>query len=154
RKQIQESRQKLFSVREKRIHPHKDDKILTSWYGLMIVAFVEAGRVFHNVIYIQTAKQAIAIIKDRIMKDSRSMARFLEGEVKHLGFIDDYANILWANIEMYETCFDVTYLKKAIRLSDEMTDLFWDAKESGFYLYGDDGEALITRPKELYDAAV
>lgn len=154
REQLRKSRQKMFEAREKRVHPYKDDKILTSWNGLMIVAFAKAGRVFQDEVYTQAGKEALAFIEDRLIKDGRLMARIRKGEVKQSGFIDDYANLLWANIEMYETCFEVGYLEKAITLADQMIDLFWDEKNGGFYFYGKDGETLIMRPKELYDAAV
>lgn len=154
RKQLEKARDELFKIREKRIHPHKDDKILTAWNGLMIVAFAKAGRVFQNESYIKTAKETLRFIKTRLMKNDRLMARFRNGEVKYQGFIDDYANLLWANIEMYETCLEIGYLKQAVHLAEKMNELFWDQEEGGFYFYGNDGETLITRPKELYDAAV
>ncbi|HEU5138924.1 MAG TPA: thioredoxin domain-containing protein [Bacillales bacterium] len=154
RKSLERARQQLFKAREKRVHPHKDDKILTSWNGLMAVAFAKAGQVFDDDGYIQIAEEAVIFIEETLAENGRLMARYRDGEVKHKGFIDDYANLLWAYIELYETRLDVDFLKRAVDLAHEMIDLFWDAEKGGFYFYGNDSESLITRPKELYDAAV
>src|SRR5699024_3492120 len=82
-KQIQLSRKRLFERRKERVHPEKDDKILTSWNGLIIVAFAKAGRVFQDEEYITTAKQAHTFIENQLMKNGRLMARYRDGEVKH-----------------------------------------------------------------------
>lgn len=152
--ELESARQKLFEAREKRVHPHKDDKILTSWNGLMAAAFAKAGRVFGNDEYVQIAKEALHFIEETLTENGRLMARYREGEVKHRGFIDDYANLLWANVELYETSLEPEFLEKSVRLAESMIDLFWDEDQGGFYFYGEDSESLIARPKELYDAAV
>ncbi|HET7616691.1 MAG TPA: thioredoxin domain-containing protein [Bacillales bacterium] len=147
-------RRKLFAAREERVHPHKDDKILTSWNGLMIAAFAKAGRVFQNEDDLDIADGALDFIKNFLTVNGRLMARYRDGEVKFKGYIDDYANCLWANLEMYESTFDAGYLEKSVDLAEGMTELFWDEEEGGFFFYGKDSEPLMTRPKELYDAAV
>lgn len=147
-------RQKLFEAREKRVHPHKDDKILTSWNGLMIVAFAKASRVFAEPEYLNVAKDAIRFIEEQLTVDNRIMTRFREGEVKQHGFIDDYANMLWSYLEMYETTLETGYLKRAQIIAEEMKYLFGDEENGGFFFYGNDSESLMARPKELYDAAV
>jgi uncharacterized protein YyaL (SSP411 family) len=152
--EMEKARQQLFEAREKRIHPHKDDKILTSWNGLMVTAFAKAGRVFGDEGYIKIAKEALTFIENSLTENKRLMSRFRDGEVKNKGFIDDYANILWAHIEMYETTLEVGYIKKADKLAEEMFALFWDEGDGGFYFYGNDAEDLIYRPKELYDGAL
>ncbi|HEX7063635.1 MAG TPA: thioredoxin domain-containing protein [Bacillales bacterium] len=154
RKSLEQARKELFEAREKRVHPHKDDKILTSWNGLMAAAFAKAGKVFGDDRYIRIAEDAVNFIEKTLTEDDRLMARFRDGEVKHRGFIDDYANLLWAYIELYESRLDVDYLKRAVNLADKLVNLFWDTEDGGFYFYGNDSESLITRPKELYDAAV
>lgn len=151
---MEEARKQLFKEREKRVHPHKDDKILTSWNGLMAAAFAKAGKAFENNDYVQAAKDALDFIGKTLTEEGRLMARYRDGQVKHKGFIDDYANLLGANIELYETCLDPVYLKKSVQLAENMMDLFWDEDQGGFYFYGEDSETLIARPKELYDAAV
>lgn len=151
---MEEARKKLFEHREKRIHPHKDDKILTAWNGLMIAALAMAGRVFYDKQYTEAAKKAIRFIEEKLIVDGRLMVRYRGGDVKQAGYIDDYANVLWAYIELYETTFELGYLKKAKALAEQMIELFWDEEAGGFYFYGDDHETLFVRPKEVYDGAM
>jgi uncharacterized protein YyaL (SSP411 family) len=144
----------LFKHREKRIHPHKDDKILTSWNGLMIAAFSIGARVLNDESYTQVAEKAISFIFSKLLReDGRLMARYRDGDVAHLGYIDDYAFLIWALIELYETTYNPVYLKKALELNDNMLSLFWDTENGGLFMYGNDGENLIARPKEIYDGA-
>lgn len=148
------ARKQLFSHRDMRIHPHKDDKILTSWNALMIVALAKASRVFDHEKYVQAAKQAIQFIEEKLIIDGRVMVRYREGEVKQKGFIDEYAYLTWAYLELYETTLELSYLEKAKHTVNQMIQLFWDDTEGGFYFYGEDNEQLLIRPKEVYDGAL
>ncbi len=154
RKQLEDARQVLFKVREERVHPHKDDKILTAWNGLMIAGLAKAGRVYNHQEALDAAKDAIQFIEQNLIKDGRVMVRYRDGEVKQEGFIDDYAYLLWAYIELYETTFDLSYLEKAKTLSNQMIELFWDKENDGFFFYGEDNEELLIRPKDVYDGAL
>ncbi|KGP90530.1 hypothetical protein N780_03745 [Pontibacillus chungwhensis BH030062] len=154
RESLEVGREKLFEAREARVRPFKDDKIITSWNGMMITALAKASRVFGNKTYFEEAKQSLQFIERHLFVDGRLMVRYRDGEVKHLGLIDDYAYLLWAYIEMYEASFNLDYLQKANILSEQMMALFLDADQGGFYLYGTDHEQLITRPKEAADGAV
>ncbi|MBU3182744.1 thioredoxin domain-containing protein [Clostridium psychrophilum] len=152
---LEEMRQKLFEYREKRIHPYKDDKILTSWNGLMIASLAYGGRIFNNSGYIEKAEKAMNFILSNMINDKgRLMARYRDGEVAHLGYLDDYAFIIHALIELYEATFSVKYLAKALELNKNMIDLFKDENHGGLFLYGIDGEQLIVRPKDIYDGAM
>ncbi|HHT63140.1 MAG: thioredoxin domain-containing protein [Bacillota bacterium] len=154
RKVFHAQRNKLFNHREKRIHPFKDDKILTSWNGLMIAAMSLAGRVFRNDIWTKTAAEgADFILKKLRNKDGRLLARFRKGEAAYLGYIDDYAFLIWGLIELYQAGFASKYLLEALKLSHDLILRFEDKERGGFFLYGDDGEHLIARPKEVYDGA-
>ncbi|ATW25641.1 hypothetical protein DCMF_13495 [Candidatus Formimonas warabiya] len=147
-------RQSLFSAREKRIHPFKDDKTLTSWNGLMIAAFSLAARVLGKPLYGQTAATAARfILKELRQKDGRLLARYREGEAAYPGYIDDYAFFIWGLIELYQATFETNYLREALNLSQGVMNLFWDEAQGGCFLYGNDGEKLIARPKEIYDGA-
>ena len=154
RKQLEEARKILFEVREKRVHPHKDDKILTAWNGLMIAGLAKAGSVYQNQEALSAAKEAIGFIEQNLIRDGRVMVRYREGEIKQEGFIDDYAYLLWAYIELYESTLDLSYLEKAKSLSNQMIELFWDEDNGGFFFYGEDNEELLIRPKEIYDGAL
>jgi len=154
-KKLEVMRQKLFEYREKRIHPYKDDKILTSWNGLMIAALAYGGRIFDNSNYIKQAEKAMDfVLSNMINENGRLMARYRDGDVAHLGYLDDYSFLINALIELYEATFNVKYLAKAIELNKNMINLFKDQDQGGLFLYGIDGEKLISRPKDIYDGAM
>ena len=151
---INESRQKLFDVREKRIHPSKDDKIITDWNGLMIAAFAKAGRVFENKKYTDAAEKAADFINSKLTKDGRLLHRYRGGDAAILANIDDYAFFIWGLLELYESTFNIVYLKEAISLTDQMIKYFWDDTNYGFFFTPSDGEKLLVKQKEIYDGAV
>lgn len=152
---LEQMRKQLFHYREKRVHPHKDDKILTSWNGLMIAALSYAGRVFDNKGYIDAAKKSVDFIFEKLInQEGRLLARYRNGESAYPAYLDGYAFLVWGLIELYQAIFEVQYLKKALDLNNDMINLFWDENNGGLYLYGKDSEKLIVRPKEVYDGAI
>lgn len=152
---IEPLRKKVFEEREKRIHPFKDDKILTSWNGLMIAAMSLGGRVLRKSEFTDAAERAAEfIIKKLVREDGRLLARYREGHADFPGYVDDYAFLVWGLIELYQATYKPEYLKKALELNREMLRYFWDDTNGGFFLYGSDSESLISRPKELYDGAL
>lgn len=151
---IETCRTKLFEYREKRIHPYKDDKILTSWNGLMIAAMAIGGRVLGSEKYTLASENAGDFILSKLVReDGRLLARYRDGEAAFPAYVDDYAFLIWGLIELYETTYKPQYLKKAIKLNDDLLKYFWDDENGGLFLYGSDSEQLITRPKEIYDGA-
>ena len=148
-------RRKLFAVREKQIHPHKDDKILTDWNGLMIAALARASQILDTPAYAEAAQKASAfILKTLRTKDGRLLHRFRDGEAAIPAMADDYAFLVWGLIELYEATFEPGYLTTALELNKAMIDHFWDEPAGGFYFTADDAESLILRKKEIYDGAV
>jgi uncharacterized protein YyaL (SSP411 family) len=148
-------KKKLFMHREKRVHPHKDDKILTAWNGLMIAALAYAGKCFAEEKYVDMAIKATDFIMNYLVnEDGRLYVRYREQEASNEGFLDDYAYFTWGLIELYEATFNANYLEKAVKLNNDMINLFWDKEVGGFFLYGNDSEQLIIRPKEIYDGAL
>lgn len=148
-------RKRLFDYRNKRIHPFKDDKILTSWNGLMIASLAIGGRIFNNKEYIDASIKAVDFIYNNLFnKDGRLLARYRDKEASILGYVDDYAFLIWGLIELYESTFDPQYLQKVIKLNDDLIKYFYDKEHGGLFLYGIDGESLISRPKELYDGVM
>ncbi|KJR41638.1 protein of unknown function DUF255 [Candidatus Magnetoovum chiemensis] len=147
-------REKLFIERKKRPHPHKDDKILTDWNGLIIAALSIGARVYDNPLYMDAAlKAANFILNNMTTKDNTLLHRFRQGSADIAGMVDDYAFFIWALIELYESTFDVKFLKKALELTDRQLESFWDNENGGLYLSKKEEEVLI-RQKEAYDAAV
>jgi len=155
RQRLAAVRLKLFAAREERVRPHKDDKILTDWNGLMIAALAKGAQVFADKVYLKVAQNALNfILKNMRELDGRLFHRYREGESSIAATLDDYAFLLWALIECYEASFDITHLQTALRLQGDLTKHFWDEENGGYYFTPDDGENLILRQKEIYDGAV
>lgn len=153
--EIDKLREKVFKYRNERTNLHTDDKILTSWNALMIVALSKAYETLKNYMYLNAAENAIDFIKGNLINEKgRLLARFRDGEAKYLAYLEDYAFLVWAFIEMYESTDKEAYLKDAIKFTNNMIDKFWEENKGGFFLYGNDAEKLILRPKELYDGAI
>ncbi|MFP4697554.1 MAG: thioredoxin domain-containing protein [Eubacteriales bacterium] len=151
---FKDSKKKLFRTREKRIHPHKDDKILTSWNGLMIVGIAYASRAFYNDEYRDVAKKSADFILDKLTtEDGEVFIRYRDGEIKKESFVDDYSFFVWGLLELYESTLDKKYLDKAIKIFNYLMDKFFDNDSSSFYMTKDQGEMGL-RPKETYDGAV
>ena len=152
---LESTRKQLFEAREKRIRPHKDDKILTDWNGLMIAAFAKAGYILDAPNYIRAAKKAMNFILNQMKKSNgRLLHRYREGGADIPAFLDDYSFLIWGLINLYEATFDTLYLKKAVELTDEQLELFWDNSIGAFFFTAEDAELLLTRQKETYDGAI
>ncbi|MBI4436043.1 MAG: thioredoxin domain-containing protein [Candidatus Omnitrophica bacterium] len=152
---LSEEKKKLFSERTKRLRPHLDDKILVDWNGLMISSLAFGAQVLENPRYEKAAREAADFILEKLIReDGRLLHRYREKEAAILGTLEDYAFFIHGLLDLYEASFEVRYLESAKRLCIQMRDLFWDDKEGGFFLTGDDAEKLLLRPKELYDGAI
>lgn len=153
--QLEKIRIKLFEYREKRIHPYKDDKILSDWNGLMIATLAKAGRVFDNSKYINAAERAIDFINDHLTTaDGKLLHRHRNGESSLTANLDDYSFMIWALLELYESTFKADYIERAIQLTELSKQHFWDKINGGFFFTPDYGEELIVRTKEYYDGAI
>ncbi|WP_084511546.1 thioredoxin domain-containing protein [Desulfatibacillum aliphaticivorans] len=151
---LEKIRAALFAEREKRIHPYKDDKILTDWNGLMIAALAKGGRVLGDEKYTLAAVRAANFILDALQDgEGHLQKRFREGEAALPGLLDDYAFMVWGLLELYESTFGVKWLKKAVTLNETMLDLFWDRENGGLFMSPVYGEKLFMRGKDLHDGA-
>jgi uncharacterized protein YyaL (SSP411 family) len=152
---LEGARTKLFDTREKRVHPHKDDKILTDWNGLMIAALARSAQVFDEPHYAEAARRAADFILTHMVDaKGRLYHRYRDGEGAIAAFLDDYAFLTWGLIELYEATFEPTYLHKALDLNTIMLTHFWDGEKGGFYFTADDVAIILTRKKEIYDGAI
>jgi uncharacterized protein len=148
-------RQKLYDAREKRIHPHKDDKILTDWNGLMIAALARGARVLGNKVYAAAALDAANFILENMRtREGRLLHRYREGDANITAHVDDYAFFIWGLLELYATTFDADHLEIALSLSEDLLVHYWDPQGGGLFFTPDDGEDLIVRKKEIYDGAI
>jgi uncharacterized protein YyaL (SSP411 family) len=152
---IETARKKLFDIRNRRVRPQKDDKILTSWNGLMIAALAKAGQVFDEPSYTEAAEKATQFIRKKMQEgNGRLLHRYRDGEAAITAYIDDYAFFIWGVIELYEATFNVDYLKIALVLNDYFIEHFWDKDNGGFYFTPDDGESVLVRQKQSFDGAI
>ncbi|MEE9553552.1 MAG: thioredoxin domain-containing protein [candidate division Zixibacteria bacterium] len=155
RQKANEALEKLFKIREKRVHPYKDDKILTDWNGLMIAALASAGRAFDAPEYIDAAKRSVDFVLGKMKtSEGRLLHRYRDGHTGIAGNIDDYAFVVFGLLELYQTTFEIEYLEQALEINNTQIRYFRDDQAGAFYFTPDDGEELIVRQKEIYDGAV
>ncbi len=148
-------RSRLFLHREKRVHPLKDDKVLTDWNGLMTAAFAAGARILEKPEYADAAAKAFGFIRQHLVTaDGRLLHRYRDGEAGIAGQADDYAFVIWGLLELYRTASDPVHLEWAIRLQERMLEDFWDTAADGFFLTAAVEKDLPVRPKELYDGAL
>lgn len=147
------ARHKLFSAREARVHPGRDEKILTSWNGLMIKGMVYAGRIFQRQEWITSAIHAVDFIRSTLWKDNRLLATYKDGKAHLNAYLDDYAFLLDSLLELMQTKFRQVDLTFAIDLAEVLLDQFEDKEVGGFFFTSHDHEKLIHRPKPVHDNA-
>ena len=152
---INDASSRLFEIREKRVKPGRDDKMLTAWNGLMISGFAKGFRVTNNKHYLEIAKSTIEFIESRVTRDNGRLYRtFKDGISKLNAYLDDYAFYVNALLDVFELDSNPIYLEKAIKYTDFMLQHFWDPVDCTLYFTSDDHEQLIVRTKSLYDLAV
>ena len=144
----------LFDVRAKRPRPHLDDKILTSWNGLMISALARAGSVLGEMVYLHAAEAAAGFIEKNLFnpKSGTLLRTYRKGPSAIEGFADDYAYLIQGLLDIYEATSDVHWLKWAVQLQEKMDSLFFDPSEGGYFSTPKVSEILL-RLKEDYDGA-
>jgi len=150
---IAASKRVLFAAREGRIKPHRDEKILTAWNGLMLRAFAEAGRAFGRADYLQTAVNNAEFLVKHLLRDGRLLRTHKEGASKLNGYLEDYAYVADGMLALYESTFDVKWFDLSQQLVETMIEQFWDEEGGGFYFTSADHEQLVTRSKDFYDNA-
>ncbi len=152
---FEQIRIKLFNARKKRIHPYKDDKILTDWNSLMISALCKGTQVLGDPKYYQAAKKSAEFILTNLRSENGILLhRYREGEAVITANIDDYAFFIQALIDLYETNFEFKFLKISLALNEHLINHFWDKKNGAFFFTSDEAEKLIVRQKDLYDGAI
>jgi len=143
----------LRQYRKKRYPLHLDDKVLTVWNSLMIAALSELYLHSRNKKHLDAAKRADDFISKNLREKDKLFVSFRDGKRGVPGFIDDYAAYIFAQLHLFKATSDFRYIESAKLFCDKAVTDFADAS-GGFYLYGEDGEKLILRPKETYDGAI
>ena len=151
---LDSARKKLFAVREQRIRPGRDDKVLTAWNGLMIKGMAQAARILNEPRYLDSARAATHFIQQQLFKDGRLLATYKDGQARLNAYLDDYAFLLDALLELLQAKWDSAMLNFAIQLADALLAHFEDQEHGGFYFTSHDHEQLIQRPKSVMDEAI
>ena len=157
---LADARRKLFEAREGRVHPGRDDKVLTSWNGLMLAAFAEAARVLERDDYREVAERSAEfLLSELITPEGRlhhtwkdGVARVNESTINVRGYLEDYTHLIEGLLELYQTAFAPRWYLAATELAETMIAHF--SAPVGFFDTSDDHEALITRPRDLQDNAI
>ena len=149
------ARAKLFSVREVRVRPGLDDKVIVCWNGLAIDAFARAARVFDESRYRVAAEKAASFLFEQMRESNgRLLHCWRNGQAKLMAYLDDYAALGNALVSLYEANFDSRWIDWATELADLVLEHFADAEGGSFFYTADDHEQLITRNKDLQDGSV
>lgn len=144
----------VYEYRKSRADLHLDDKILTSWNGLMIAAFAMMYQVLGEDKYLHAAEKACCFIETELSENDALFVSYRKGRRGKHGFLDDYAFYIFALIHLYESSFQQKYLDRALKLCKKAVNDFFDKENGGFYLYGAENEKLMIKPKETYDGAL
>jgi uncharacterized protein YyaL (SSP411 family) len=153
---IAAARATLYELRSKRIWPGLDDKVLTSWNGLMLAAFAEAGQALGRADYIEAAESNADFLHRTMRRDSGRLFRTWKAgsDAKYNAYLEDYAYLADGLLALYEATFERRWVDWARELAELMLGHFRDTKNGGFFDTSDDHEQLIHRPKDLQDNAV
>jgi uncharacterized protein len=146
-------RAKLFAVRERRIRPGRDEKILAAWNGLMLRSLALAARITGREDYREAAVKNATFILDKLKEEGRIHRSYKDGRARFNGYLEDYAMVADGLVALYEATFETRWLVEADALLDAVSELFWDEEKRAFYDTPADHEELVTRPRDVYDNA-
>ena len=151
---IKQSSEKLFAERSKRTAPGKDEKILTSWNGLMISAFAKGYRISGQEQFLHAAKNCIKLIEEKLTINGNLLRTYKDGQAKLKAYLDDYAYFVNALLDVFEVDPCAQHLQLAMQHANYLIEHFWDPKENNFFFTADDHEKLIIRTKNIYDLSL
>lgn len=151
-RRLTSARQKLLAAREPRVRPGRDEKILTSWNGLMIKGMAVAGHRLGRKDFIESAERALDFVRERLWVDARLLATCKDGKAHLMAYLDDYVFLADGVLALLEARWNDDDLKLAIALMDAVLAHF-GASDGGFYFTADDHEQLIQRPRVWMDEA-
>ncbi len=150
---LKHARATLFMAREKRVKPARDEKILTSWNGLMLRSFAEAARHLQRPDYLQVARRNAEFLLRELQRDGRLLRTYKDGHAHLNGYLEDYVFLADGLFALYEADLDTRWFSEARRLVDSAIALFADEQNGGFFDTGNDHEKLLSRPKDIMDNA-
>ena len=145
---------KLFQEREKRPKPFRDEKILTSWNGLMLSGLAEAIKISRQPAYLEAANRTVDFIFTKMFRDGRLLHTYKSGTGKILGYLDDYAFLAAGFLDLFEATVNSAHLDRAVELAEIMLHEFWDEAGGGFFYTGRSHERLIAQSKPIFDGSI
>ena len=150
---LKESKRKLFELREQRIKPDRDEKILTAWNGLMMESFAEAGVILNRPDYTDAARRNAEFVLSSLRKNGTLHRTWKDGVAKFNGYLEDYSFLIEGLVTLFETTGEFRWLEEAQTLTERMIEEFWDNEGGGFFFTGKSHEDLIVRSKDYFDNA-
>ena len=150
---LSQSKRKLFEVREQRIKPDRDEKVITAWNGLMLASFAEAGVVLDRPDYLDIARKNARFILSKLQRDGFLLRTYKDGVAKFNAYLEDYAFLIEGLTTLFETSGEIEWLNAALSLTDRMVEEFWDEDNAGFFFTETSHEKLIVRSKDYFDNA-
>ncbi len=154
KKILDASKTRLYKKRHRRPAPLRDEKILTSWNGLMISAFARAGFIFDNAEYVAAAESAARFILGKMTRNGRLFRSYKDGRMRHNAYLEDYAFFITGLLDLFESTGDPAWLKHAMGLDEVLGEHYEDRANGGFFMTSDDHESLIAREKPFQDGAL
>jgi hypothetical protein len=151
---IDDSKELLYKERSRRPHPPRDEKIVTAWNALAISAYARAGLILADEHYVERAVKTARFILQNCYENGRLSRSFQEGKARGSAYLDDYAFLIGALIDLFEASGDGRWLEKAVKLDEVLERHFEDSENGGFYMTGDEQENLLMREKPSYDDAL
>ena len=151
---LRSARERLYEARELRVHPERDDKVLTAWNGLMMAAFAEAAAVLDRSDYARVAERNAAFVLDNLRENGRLLRTYKDGRARLKGYLEDYAFLIGGLLALHEATLQVRWLSEAIEVGHAMVELFWDEPSGWFFDTGADHEELVVRPRDVQDNAI
>ena len=150
---LREGKRKLFQLRERRVKPDRDEKILTAWNGLMLASFAEAGIALNRSEYTDAARRNAEFVLANLRRDGALLRTWKDGQAKFNAYLEDYAFLSEGLLTLFETTGELRWLKETLALVDRMINEFWDNESGGFFFTGKSHEQLIVRSKDYFDNA-
>ncbi len=150
---VQRGKGPLLEARERRVHPERDEKVLTAWNGLMLTSLAEASCILDRQDYLDAAVKNASFLLSTLRQKGRVLRTYKDAQSKLKGYLEDYAFLAQGLLALYEATFNTQWLEEAHSLTRSMIELFWDEDQGLFYDTGSDHEALVVRPRDIFDNA-
>ncbi|HYN25977.1 MAG TPA: thioredoxin domain-containing protein [Pyrinomonadaceae bacterium] len=150
---LERSRRKLFELRENRVKPDRDEKILTAWNGMMLASFAEAAAILDREDYLEIARRNARFVLDNLRRDDLLLRTYKDATAKLNAYLEDYAFLSDGLLSLYEATGELEWFEATLSITNKMIDEFWDDQDGGFFYTGRSHESLIIRSKDYFDNA-